>query len=145
VEAIEPWLPRSGMPCHVLITSVKDCWRPSWPSLMVEPLTHEASLELVERVAGRQVAGRHGQDLVELAGGLPIQIVPASRALAYEARHGRLDRAALTIAREASDSFLLVYKTLELPVRLLLHAAALLSNRHIVREELFHHVEWNCG
>jgi len=145
LEAIRPWLPRSGMPCHVLITSVNERWSTDWPTMAVKPLTPETSLELVERVAGGEVAARHGQNLVELAGGLPIQIVPASRVLAYEARRGRLDSAVLNIAPEARDSFRLVYQTLEPLVRLLLHAAAFLATQHIVRRELFRHLEAACN
>jgi len=145
LDAIRPWLPPSGMPCHVLITSVNDLWDPGLPTRLVEPLTPETSLELVEKVAGREVAARQGRSLVELSGGLPIQIVPASRTLAYEARHGRLEQAALNITSEASDSFHMVYQTLDSGVRLLLHAAAFLSNRHIVKGELYRHLEADCG
>jgi tetratricopeptide (TPR) repeat protein len=108
---------------------------------MVAPLPNEVAYALIERVGGRAVAERHGGALVQLAGGLPIQIVPASRALAYEARRGRLDRAELHISAEAQDSFRLVYETLDPSVRVLLHAAAFLNHERIVRTELRRHLE----
>ncbi|MDM0116942.1 metallophosphoesterase, partial [Variovorax sp. J22R133] len=140
-RAIEQWLPRSGMPCHVLVTTNNDRWCTEWPSLLVPPLSPASSLELVEKVAGAVVAERFGRDLAALAGGLPVQIVPASRVLAYEERRGRLDVATLNVTPEASGSFDLVLQALDAPVRLLLYAAAFLAQQRIVREELFRHLE----
>jgi tetratricopeptide (TPR) repeat protein/predicted phosphodiesterase len=143
-DDIEPWLPRSGMPCHVLITTLNERLSAAWRTLEVPLLTREASLELVERVAGRDVAERHGPALVALAGGLPIQIVPASRTLAYEARRGRSDRAAPGVSAEAQHSFYVVHEALEHSIRVLLHAAAILNCQRIVRKELFLHLEQEC-
>ncbi|MBB5413685.1 tetratricopeptide (TPR) repeat protein/predicted phosphodiesterase [Paraburkholderia sp. HC6.4b] len=140
-QAIEPWLPRSGMPCHVLVTTVNERWCDEWPSLPVAPLSPAMSLELVEKVGGAVVAERFGQDLAALSGGLPVQIVPASRALAYEQRRGRLDDARLDMAPEASSSFDLVLRTVDASVRLLLYAAAFLAQQRIIRDELFGHLE----
>lgn len=140
-DEVRPWLPRSGMPCHVLITTVNERLSFEWRSVPVAPLLDEVAYELIERVGGRTVAERHGDALVQLAGGLPIQIVPASRALAYEERRGRLDRAELQISEAAQDSFRLVYETLDSSVRLLLHAAAFLNHERIVRTELYRHLE----
>lgn len=140
-DDIRPWLPRSGMPCHVIVTTVNERLSLEWPSLPVPPLRAEAARELIEQVAGAEVAQRHGNALVKLSGGLPVQIVPVSKALAYEARRGRLDRAVLDISSEAQQSFRLVYESLDSSTRLLLHAAAFLKPERIVRSELFRHLE----
>jgi tetratricopeptide (TPR) repeat protein len=135
-DFIIPWLPRAGMPCHVLITSVFDSWDVGWLSLRVEPLPLPASMELIEQLADRDVAQRFGDRLAALAGGLPVQLVAAAITLAYEKRRGRLDYAELTITNEAETSFRGVFERLEPPVRLLLHSAAFLQCQRIPREEL---------
>ena len=145
VESVLPWLPPAGMPCHVLITTVIERWDAGWPSLEVKPLSTGASVELIERIAGREIADRYGKHLAGLAGGLPVQISPAAATLAYEARRGRLDSARLTMTREARESFLGVYHHLEPAVRLLLHAAAFLNCQRLVRWELYGHVKEASG
>jgi len=134
VDGVNPWLPSAGVACHVLITSVIDTWD-GWQSHEVKPLTHEESLELVRELGGLEVAEKYGEQLASLAGGLPIQICPATITLAHEQRRGRLGKAKLSLAPEADESFHLVYDRLEDPVRLLLHSAALFSQR-IPRAEL---------
>jgi tetratricopeptide (TPR) repeat protein len=143
--AVLPWLPPAGMPCHVLMTTVLDRWDAGWLAFPVEPLSARASVGLIEGIAGNEVAVRYGARLAELAGGLPVQIVPAAAILAYEARRGRLNTAVLTLTQEAQESFLGVYQQLELPARLLLHAAARLNPQRIAREELQYHLTEAVG
>ena len=145
LDSISPLLPRSGMPFHVLITTLNERLSPAWPAIAVPPFSAKASLELITLIAGREVADRHGKTLVKLSGGLPIQLVPASIMLAYEARRGRLERTVLRITSEAERNFQLVYETLDSSVRLLLHAAAFLNCERIVRKELSPHLEQGCS
>jgi tetratricopeptide (TPR) repeat protein len=135
-DTVLPWLPRAGMPCHVLMTTVLDRWDGGWRTLPVEPLSPTASVDLIGRIAGPDIATRFGAQLAQLADGLPVQIVPASATLAYEARRGRLDTATFTLTQEAESSFLGVYQQLDTPARLLLHAAAQLNPQRIPRDEL---------
>jgi tetratricopeptide (TPR) repeat protein/predicted phosphodiesterase len=144
VDALERRLPSSGMPCHVIITTVNERWSERWSRLAVERLSPEQSLELIELVGGRAVAERYGSDLVALAGGLPVQIVAAARTLAYETRHNRLARIP-KLTDEANESFGLVYRTLDEPVQLLLHSAAFFDPQRIARRELFTHFEGVTG
>ncbi len=144
-DSVQPWLPPAGMPCHVLITTVLDRWGPGWSTLEVEALNSKTSVELIEQLAGHEVAARHGQALAELAGGLPVQICPAAATLAYEARRGRLDSVRLEMAPQARESFRLVYERLEPPVQLLLHAAAFLNGQRIPRQELYQHLKDATG
>ena len=122
VESVEGWLPRSDMACHVLITTVMERWDRGWLSLEVRPLSHGSSLALIQELAGREIAGRYGEELATLAGGLPLQICPAAATLAHEERRGRLNSARLVLTREAGESFGAVYERLERPAQLLLHA-----------------------
>jgi tetratricopeptide (TPR) repeat protein/predicted phosphodiesterase len=145
VASVEPWLAPAGMACHVLITTVIERWDPGWLSLEVKPLSRAASLELIEQLAGRQVAERYGGQLAALAGGLPVQICPTAATLAYEARRGRLDSVRMTLTREARESFRGVYEHLESLARLLLHAAAFLNCQRMAREELYRHLEQASG
>src|SRR5258706_7366233 len=108
--------------------------------LAVEPLSNEASLELIEGIAGRRLTERHGQQLATLADGLPVQLVPASATLAYEARRGRENAITLTLAQEASKRFQGVWAMLEPPARLLLHSASRLNSQRIIRDELSMHL-----
>jgi hypothetical protein len=135
-DAIRPWLPPSGMPCHAVITSVVDCWDVGWTVMPVAPLSDAASLELIEGIAGQEVAARYGQRLARLAGGLPVQIVPASSTMRREARRGRIDTISLTLTEEAGQSFRGVYSKLEAPAQLLIHAAARLNCQRIIHDEL---------
>jgi hypothetical protein len=149
INYVRSLIPPAGMPCHVVATTVLDRWDAPWQALSVEPLSNKVSLELIAEIAGRELAERHGQMLATLAGGLPVQLVPASATLAYEARRGRGDRATLTLAQETSESFRGVYEMLKLPARLLLHAAANLNSQRIMRDELKAHLaeaaEWSVS
>ncbi len=118
-DVVLPWLPPTDMPCRVIMTTTLDRWDAGWLEVEVTPLSHEASLELITRLSGHEVSVRYGERLAQLAGGLPVQLVPAAATLAYEARRGRLDAASLTLTREAQGSFLGVYKQLEPTAQLL--------------------------
>jgi tetratricopeptide (TPR) repeat protein len=135
-ERIKPWLPMAGMKCHVLITTLLDNENPSWPRIDVNPLSTEQSLELVEKLAGPDVAARYGQAIVTHAGGLPVQIVPDTTTLADELRRGHKPSPGSILTREAGDSFRAAYQRLEQPARLLLHAASLLNPQRIPATEL---------
>ena len=99
-----PWLPPAGMPCHVLMTTTLDRWDAGWMALPVPPLspTEVGGFDRAHR--GAEVAARSGRSWRQLAEGLPVQIVPASATLAYEARRGRLDAASITLTEEAQTS-----------------------------------------
>jgi tetratricopeptide (TPR) repeat protein/predicted phosphodiesterase len=144
LDDVLPWLPPAGMPCHVLITTVLDRWDGGWQTLPVEPLSTPQSLDLIARIAGGEVAREHGPPLAKLAGGLPVQIVPASAMLAYEARRGH-KTIALTLTKEAQQSYSGVYQQLEPPARLLLHAAARLNPQRLLRQELQSHLTNGAG
>jgi tetratricopeptide (TPR) repeat protein len=137
--AVDPWLPPANAPCHVVATSTLDRWGPRWHDVEVPPLSEEASQELIGSIAGADVAAGDGVRLAGLAGGLPVQIVPGAAALARAARRG--GRAvSLALSDEAQSSFLAVYRQLEPPSRLLLHAAARLNPQRIPRDELRRHL-----
>ena len=144
-ERIRPWLPLSGMPCHVIMTTLLDTTYPAWPCVEVKPLSQELSLELVEKLAGPDVAARYGSAIVQHAGGLPVQIVPDATALADERRRGRSPSAGLGVARAAGDSFSRAYQRLEQPARLLLQAAAILNPQRIPFAELSQHLQEGLG
>ena len=144
LDDVLPWLPPAGMPCHVLITTVLDRWDGGWRELTVKPLSTPQSLDLIAGIAGSDVARDHGKRLAALAGGLPVQIVPASAMLAYEARRGHRTTA-LTLTKEARQSYSGVYQQLEPPARLLLHAAARLNPQRLLRQELQSHLAEGAG
>jgi hypothetical protein len=132
------------MPCHVLITTVLDRWDGGWRELRVKPLSTPQSLDLIAGIAGSDIARDHGERLAALAGGLPVQLVPASATLAYEARRGH-KTTALTLTQEARQSYSGVYKQLEPPARLLLHAAARLNPQRLLRQDLRSHLGEGAG
>jgi tetratricopeptide (TPR) repeat protein len=144
-EDVEAWLPRSGMSLHAIITTNNERWCDDWPSEAVGPLSDGTALELVQEVGGSEVARKLGGNLVALAGGLPVQLVPAARALAYEQRRGRLDKAAVILAQEAKDSFELACGAMPHEARVVLHAAAFLALQRILPDELFLHVKRPLG
>jgi tetratricopeptide (TPR) repeat protein/predicted phosphodiesterase len=144
-EGVTPWLPPAGIPCHVVATTNSERWSPRWQLLEVPHLPDTESLNLVEEVGGKQVAARFGEELVRIAGGLPVQLVPAATALAYEARRGRLDTARPDIVQQARDSFRVPYESLGDAERLLLHSAAFLNIQRIIRSELFNALATGVG
>jgi tetratricopeptide (TPR) repeat protein len=146
VTDVEPWLPPEGMPCHVLVTTVLDTWDVGPFLVEVKPLSDAASLQLIEAIAGREIAQRHGEKLVALAAGLPVQLAPQSATLAREARRpGRRRAIQLTLTQESSRSFEGVYKHLNSEAQLLLHAAAQLNHQRILADELKEQVVDACG
>ena len=145
LEAVEAWLPPAGASCNVVITTVKDPGDPRWPSIEVNPLEDRYSLELVEGLAGPEVAKRWGTELTKIARGLPVQICPAAVALGYEQRRGRLESAQLILTDEAQRAFRGVYDSLEPSIRLILHGAAFLETSRIPRTELAAHFTEGVG
>jgi tetratricopeptide (TPR) repeat protein len=134
-EAVRPWLPLARMPCHVVVTTVLDSWDRSWRVMGVEPLPDPVSLDLVEKLAGVEMAGRHGARLVAFAGGLPIQLVPRCLTLAKDVRR-RGDDVIAALTDNTLESFGGVYERLEPEARLVLHAAARFNTQRIIAEEL---------
>jgi hypothetical protein len=110
--------------------------------LLVGPLARNASLELIAGIAasagtaGAEASARLGPKLAERAGGLPVQLVPASIILAHQARRGRGADAALATTAEAQGSFGGVYRLLGPKPQLLLQAAARFDPLRIPRDEL---------
>jgi len=144
-DAIQPWLPLSGMPLHVLVTTLEDVATVAWPCLEVERLSHDESLELVEKLTDGAFAARHGATIVAHGDGLPVQIVPETMALAYEQRRGRAPSATLGVTPKAAQSFSNAYRRLDTPARLLLHTAAFLNSQQIPAEELDRHLRKGIG
>jgi tetratricopeptide (TPR) repeat protein/predicted MPP superfamily phosphohydrolase len=144
-EGVKQWLPPAGAPAHVLITTCVENWAPGWACVSVYPLPRDRAVELVDRLAGPEVAAKYGPQLAEQSGGLPVQICPVAAALAYEARRGRLAAAEIGLSDEADASFRSVYDRLDAPAQLLLHAAAHLNPQRIARAELARHLQAGAG
>jgi tetratricopeptide (TPR) repeat protein/predicted phosphodiesterase len=140
VDDILPWLPPAGTPGHTLLTSLLDSWGAVAPDLVVEPLPDVDALTLVEQLAGAEIARSHGAALLRQAGGLPVQLVPASATLKKEAERGRLDVVGLSLEPSTERSFGGVYQLLEPSAQLLLHAAARLESQAIASAALAEHL-----
>ena len=144
-SAVEPWLPRAGMPCHVIITTLLDRWDTGWSVLDVRPLSREAAIDLIACTAGPALADRFGARLAEIAAGLPVQLVPGCSTLVREERRGRAGSSLALLDPQASSSFLGAYQLLPAPSRLLLHAAARLNPQRIPGDELRRHMTTAVG
>ncbi|WP_298364523.1 metallophosphoesterase, partial [Azospirillum sp.] len=140
VDDILPWLPPAGTPGHTLLTTLLDSWGAVAPDLVVQPLPEADALRLVEQVAGAEIARSHGAALLRQAGGLPVQLVPASATLKKEAERGRLDVVGLSLEPSTERSFSGVYQRLEPSAQLLLHAAARLESQAIASAALAEHL-----
>ena len=145
LERLESWLPRSGMPVHVVITTLLDLEAAAWHCLEVERFSHKQSLELVERLTDKELAASFGNAIAAHSGGLPVQIVPEATTLAYERRRGRSPSVALGLKPAAGQSFQNAYQRLESHPRLLLHSAVLLNPHHIPADELSCHLRNGAG
>jgi|GEM_PF-1486292 len=134
-DEMRPWLPRAGMPCHVLVTSWNETLALDWAALPVPPLSDRAARQLVDEVAGNGVPAATRRALLTQSDGLPVHLLPAARALAVGARRGR-PGAPLVLGADAEASFRVPYDTLDAGARLLLHAAAFMNPQQIVADEL---------
>ena len=143
-DAVQPWLPLARMPCHAVITAVFDDWDPSWSVVPIEPLSDPVAIDLVAKLAGPELAARHGRRLVEFAGGLPVQLVPRCLTLAKDVRR-RGDAVIEALTDDTRDSFRGVYDNLAPEPRLLLHAAGQLNTNRIIVEELKRHLAEGAG
>ncbi|TGS46278.1 MULTISPECIES: SMEK domain-containing protein [unclassified Mesorhizobium] len=136
-EAIRPWVPRSGMLCHVLITTLSDRWEPGWETIEVAPLNRRQAMALVKERIGPGLAYRHGRGLVDVADGLPVQLVPACAAVWYENRRYPSGAGVLaSLTKQARGSFDAVYRLLNVSAQLLLHTAAQMTPSRIPSTEL---------
>jgi tetratricopeptide (TPR) repeat protein/predicted phosphodiesterase len=140
VDDILPWLPPAETPGHTLLTTLLDSWGAVAPDLVVQPLPDDDALSLVEQLAGAEIARSHGAALLRQAGGLPVQLVPASATLKKEAERGRLDVVGLSLEPSTERSFGGVYQLLEPSAQLLLHAAARLESQAIASAALAEHL-----
>ncbi|WP_245986201.1 tetratricopeptide repeat protein [Azospirillum thermophilum] len=134
-DAIRPWLPPSGAPCHAIVTSLFERWQ-GWPAWPVPPLSAAESRDLVAGIAGEAAASRHGDALVAAFGGLPVQLVPASAVLAKAVGRDRPISSALGIGEDLQRSYGAAYGLLAPDAQLLLHAAAMRNCQRIDRDAL---------
>lgn len=134
-DAIRPWLPPSGAPCHAIVTSLFERWQ-GWPAWPVPPLSAAESRDLVAGIAGEAAASRHGDALVAAFGGLPVQLVPASAVLAKAVGRDRPISSALGIGEDLQRSYGAAYGLLAPDAQLLLHAAATRNCQRIDRDAL---------
>jgi tetratricopeptide (TPR) repeat protein/predicted phosphodiesterase len=144
-EQLERWMPLSGMPCQVLITTLIDRQNFTWHCIEVEALSREQSRELILQLTGPEFAAKYGGAIAAHADGLPVQILAETATLAYEVRRGRKPAPGATVTPEAGASFRRAYQRLEQPARLLLHAASLLHSQRIPRDELVRHMQEGIG
>ena len=135
-DAIQPWLPPHGTPCHVVMTSVLDRWDGLYPAFPVELLDRDDSVALVASIAGEDACRDADLPLVDWAGGLPVQLVPAAAALKRARRRGRAGAAKLRLEPETQNSFRPVYELLPPDSRLILQTAALRNGMALMAEDL---------
>jgi len=136
-ETVQPWLPMTGMSCHVLITTPCERLSRYLPSLEVPRLSPGEAWHLITEITGGEVAEKYGDRLIELADGLPVQLYPQAWALAAGNQRDHFDPGQLALTQEAKTSFHGVVALLDEKAQLLLHAASFLTGQHIPREELF--------
>jgi hypothetical protein len=139
-DQVEPWLPYSGMPCRVLITTLLDRATRMWPCLEIEPLTRTQSVELAQKVAGGKLDDATARSVAMHSDGLPVQILPHAAALADERPWGR-KQSTRSIAVETGNSFRTAYCRLDPQARLLLHATAFFNTQHIPSGEITRHLK----
>jgi hypothetical protein len=144
-EQAQPWLPYSGMTCHVLMTTLVDRPTHTWSCLEVDPLTPGQSLELVDRLTDGKLDRPTAQSVAKHSGGLPVQILPHAAAIDKARRRGRKSQSQLPIVVEAGNSFRAAYGQLEPSARLLLHTAAFFNTQHIPSEEVTQHLMQGLG
>jgi tetratricopeptide (TPR) repeat protein len=145
LDTAQPWLPRLGMHCHIIITTIGEPRDRRWPDLHVAPLTDADSLQLIEAFGGADIPQPLRAALADHAHGLPVQLVSAALTLAYEARRGRLAVEMPVVMQSTQDSFRLVYERLPPAERLLLHTAAFLNPQRIPTDELQQHIVQLAG
>jgi tetratricopeptide (TPR) repeat protein len=125
-DSVESWLPPASAGGHVLVTSNWERWDARWQCLPVAPLTDVEAGRLVATMAGGAVTETEMRSAIRLAGGLPVQLVPAARALRRAAeRHRKLSVPVTELATETRASFAAPWSLLTEHARLLLACALL--------------------
>lgn len=145
-EAIAGVRPRDSVPCHIIVTSTLD-YGPgaldpgpsgAWEPLELQPLSPPDSRKLIEKVGGSNVADRYGDKLIDMAGGLPIQLYSIAATIGSSA--GGAGGSKATFDMDANESFSIPYHSLDADSRLLLHAASFLNTQRIPAEEIRRHM-----
>ncbi len=138
-EGLAESLPPAGR-AHVLVSSVSRDWGPplfhEWSPDGLALLSPQSGKALVEAIAGADATAQVGEQLLAMAGGLPMQIIPSAQALRRLARNGRLSQADFRITQDAENSFSLPWSLLDSTAHLLLQAAAGLNTDAMVESEL---------
>jgi tetratricopeptide (TPR) repeat protein len=77
-DQVNAWLPPDGVLANVLVTTTHHDWDARWQTLLVEPLTERAALDIVTRLAGSIDRGA-ASELVRQSRGIPARLVPAAQ------------------------------------------------------------------
>ncbi len=142
---LDPWLPPDGMPCHVVVTTTRDRWDERWDKLPVPPLADSASRDVVEQLAGADLARRFGGEVIQQAGGLPVQLVPLARSLRIESERGHATEVPDALADETQASFARAWAALGEDGQLVLWAASFFHRERIPPATLFNAFERAAG
>jgi tetratricopeptide (TPR) repeat protein len=144
-DELKLWLPPSRSLCRVLATSTATTWTSQWHSLVIPPLSTHESTDLVAALVanypphvGLRICDEYAPDLVLHAGGLPVQLVPATIALADRLGGDAKADYWHTLAADAEAAFELPWSTLDERSRLVLSLAAIFRPDHIPPDELEH-------
>lgn len=132
--SVQDWLPPAGVGGHVLVTSIWERWDVRWRCVPVVPLTGPESTRLVSAILGNDVASAATRSLIQFAGGLPVQLVPAAQLLRVSLARRQPPRQVEKIATEARDSFAAPWNHLPPDGRLLLSGAALFHPDRVSRD-----------
>jgi tetratricopeptide (TPR) repeat protein len=135
-EIVEEWLPPAGAGGHVVVTSNTDRWDARWSRVRVPPLTDIEAGRLVAEVAGDEVARVHASALIQSAGGLPVQLLPAAQTLRRATERHRPLPDPATLTDETRESFEAPWRQVSDDARLLLTAALYFQPERVSPSEI---------
>ena len=121
-ERVESWLPPAGAGGHVIVTSTWDRWDLRRQRVQVPPMHAREAARLVAAIVGIDEAGRDAQHIVDVANGLPVQLVPRSGAAPGDGTTAEA-RNRTDLTDEARASFDMPWHHLPAEGRLVLMAA----------------------
>ncbi|HEV7669189.1 MAG TPA: metallophosphoesterase [Thermoanaerobaculia bacterium] len=139
------WLPPFGVSCHILVTTAMDSGFDNWYEALVKPLSEAEAWEFVKGLGGRGVSEPFGERLIEVAGGLPVQLVPAIKRVALGVRRDRIASITFELGPETLGSFERTLKRLRPEALRFLQAASFFAPRKVPRGEVEDHLQGAFG
>lgn len=133
---LNEWLPPPNLPAHVIVTTTYRSWGRVYKKRLIEALDDNDAHELIEQIAGKELAATYGETLESRSCGNAVQLKADANFLYYEAKHGRQPDIADALADDTVSSFERNFQRLTSDGQFAARVAALFNQARIPIDEL---------